>query len=793
MKSLPPFSRKWGGSVGKSILLARANLRKIKGAAISITVLILLAALLLNLWLMLAMDYKQNFDRCHDRLNAEHVLLAVDDDAGIRKLLAQTVEGNSGTEEFVLDECLHMTGQFCYNGGEINADLIFLEKEAAMSRAVGKIEIVEEGEIESGIYLPILCKSDDIAIGKTTTVSIGSGEMTYTICGFFNSAMAGSHNCVVCEMILTADQYEKLEEAGYAQKSALCSVRLYDKDESQSYEAMLKSAVSAEYPDAYMGSTTYTLVVQSRYISQMICAGVISAMAFCILLIALIVIVSNIINFIQENMKNLGALGAIGYLSRQLIGSLMTQFLGLSLISATAGIALSYVLFPFVNTMMISQTGIPYAVHFLPLPFLLTLTVAGGFVALVVWLSARRIKKVEPIVRLRQGVQTHNFKRNHVPLDKTRAPLSFALALKTTCSGVKSNVTVCITMLVLSLIVVFSGLMYENMIADSTSFINLIVGETSDSCINVNAEIEDDFLREMNADDRVEAVYLYNSLTVSHAGGVELMATISDDFSKLTNQSIVFEGRFPKYDNELALAAKYAKEKDLKIGDEITISAGGKEAVYLISGFTQISNNLGKDCLMTRSGYERLETPGNLSYYLHLRDGADIDQFNEEISERYGNDINATINVQALVESTSEVYISLMTAIVIVILVLSVIVIAFVLYLLVRTMLNNKKREYGILKALGYTTGQLMMQTALSFLPAIAVSTAAGVAISSLMINPLMGFFLSSLGIVKCTFFVPVGLNAAAGAGLVALSFVMACLMSFRVRRVTPTELLAGE
>ena len=54
-----------------------------------------------------------------------------------------------------------------------------------------------------------------------------------------------------------------------------------------------------------------------------------------------------------------------------------------------------------------------------------------GAVALVVWLSAGRIRKIEPIVALRQGVLTHSFKRNHVPLERTGAPLQLALALKT--------------------------------------------------------------------------------------------------------------------------------------------------------------------------------------------------------------------------------------------------------------------------------------------------------------------------------------------------------------------------
>ena len=119
-------------------------------------------------------------------------------------------------------------------------------------------------------------------------------------------------------------------------------------------------------------------------------------------------------------------------------------------------------------------------------------------------------------------------------------------------------------MLVLSLVVVFSGLMTENIIVDMTPFLNLIVGETADSAINVQTEIEDDFLDKLNSDSRAEKAYLYNSLNVSHVGGVELMATLCDDFSKVNNQSVVFKGRFPKYDNEIAIAANTQKRKALQ-------------------------------------------------------------------------------------------------------------------------------------------------------------------------------------------------------------------------------------
>ena len=777
----------------KLFLIARSNMRKAKGQTAAIVVLILLAAILLNLWLMLSMDYKANFDRYHDKLNAEHVTLLVDDTNKVQKFLSQTLESDPEVKEFRLDNCMYMVGTFSYNDGQMNGQFIFMDKQTAISRTIGKAEIVEESNLTSGVYLPVLYKSDDYSIGKTIELTIGSHPVTYPVCGFFNSVMMGSHNCALTQIILTRDKYAELEELNYAYQTTLCSVRLNKKTSNLTYEAKIKAIVSESLPNTQMASNCYDIVAQSRYISQGICSAIMSVMAFFVLLIALVVIVSNIINYIQVNIKNLGALKATGYTSGQLVLSLLLQFLGLAFIAALVGAALSYTLFPAINTMMIAQTGIPYAIHFLPLPVIISLIILGGTVALSVWLSARRIKKIEPIVALRSGVQTHNFKKNRVPLEKTRAPLNLALALKTTLSGVKHNITVCITLLVLSLVVVFSGLMTENIIVDMTPFLNLIVGETADSAINVQTEVEDDFLEVLNSDSRTEKVYLYNSLNVSHVGGVELMATLCDDFSKVNNQSVVFKGRFPKFDNEIAIAAKYAKEKGFAIGNEIEITANGKTEKYLISGFTQITNNLGRDCLLTRQGYERLGELTSVTYYIKLAEGTDIDAFNEEMKGNFEGNVNTVINVNATIDAAAGVYVSLMTIIVSAILILSAVIIALVLYLLVRTMLNNKKRDYGILKSLGFTTKQLILQTALSFMPAIIISTVIGLIISCLTINPLLSLFFSSLGIVKCTFDIPIVFATIAGIALILLSFGIACLLSLKIKKIAPRNLLVGE
>ena len=89
----------------KSFLLAKANLRKTKGQTTAIIILILLAASMLNLWLMLSMDYKQSFDRYHKKLNAQHVTLVIDrNNQKMREFLIQTMKSDKNITEFSLDD-----------------------------------------------------------------------------------------------------------------------------------------------------------------------------------------------------------------------------------------------------------------------------------------------------------------------------------------------------------------------------------------------------------------------------------------------------------------------------------------------------------------------------------------------------------------------------------------------------------------------------------------------------------------------------------------------------------------
>lgn len=775
----------------KEFLFIRSNMRKSKGQTVAIAVLVLIAAVMFDLWLMLATDYRANLDRYIDDLNDGHVIFAVADDSDeMYAFLDSTIDGDERTSEYSIDGALFAPGQIPYNSGFTNTNFIFLKKDVALTRSVGKVEMIKDSGAD-GLYLPMLYETGDVKIGNEIILTVAGVDFAFNVAGFFNSPMAGSHNCGLSYALLTDGEYAEFEKAQKDFSAYTCAVRLKNKSASAKYEADLAGKVASFDPAAFQSGNSYDMVQTSRYISQSITASVIAVMAFIVLLITVIVLVSNVINYIGANLKSIGALKAMGYTSGQLITAIMMQFVGLVFIISLLGIGLSYAIFPAINSMMILQTGIPYAIRFLPIPSLITVAILCASVALAVLFAARRINKIEPIVALRNGTATHSFKRNHIPLDKARTPLDFSLALKSTFGSIKNNVIVFVTVFVLSLVIVVSAVLIRNMIADSEPFITLIVGETADACVNVDIDTEDTLTSTLADDDRVEKYYLYLTENVRCAIGDELIVNICDDFDKVSCKTVVYEGRFPEYDNEVAIAGKYAKATDLKIGGEVRLSANGGEIAYLITGFTQVTNNLGKDCLLTRAGYERMGELTNVSYYIDLIGDADIDEFLTDVSSAM--DVNAAINAKKTIDASVEVYVSLMAIIVIAILIVSVVIIAFVLYLLVRTLLQNKNRDYGVLKSLGFTTGRLVLQTALSFMPMVLIAAVLGLVVSSFAINPLLSVFMGGIGIVKCTFIVPIGLIVGLGAGFIAIAFATACLLSLRVKNITPRALLAGE
>jgi ABC-type multidrug transport system permease subunit len=124
---------------------------------------------------------------------------------------------------------------------------------------------------------------------------------------------------------------------------------------------------------------------------------------------------------------------------------------------------------------------------------------------------------------------------------------------------------------------------------------------------------------------------------------------------------------------------------------------------------------------------------------------------------------------------------------------ISVVVIALILYMLIKALVYHKRKDYGIYKALGYTSGSLMLQTALSFMPPVIASIIVFSIASYYGANPYMSTFMRSFGLVKCDFSIPVPGVVIIGVGLAVVSFALALLQTRRIRKIEAYNMLVAE
>ena len=193
---------------------------------------------------------------------------------------------------------------------------------------------------------------------------------------------------------------------------------------------------------------------------------------------------------------------------------------------------------------------------------------------------------------------------------------------------------------------------------------------------------------------------------------------------------------------------------------------------------------------MTAEGYESLGGIKNHMFYFNLKEGVNFRDFLDDMRVNYKEYIFAAVNIEEILDGGLGIYTNLVAVINIVILIMTLGIVLLVLYLMVKMLLLRKQRDYGILKSVGFTTNQLILQTALSFMPSVIAASIIGTIFSSIIMNPLLTYFFKGIGIMKCTFTIPVVLVIISAAGMIFSAFVFALLLSFKIRKITPYELL---
>lgn len=770
----------------KIVNLALANIKKGRGAAISLFILIFIAALLLNVGMTVISKMNTFYDDKVEELHDAHVSIIMNS-SEYKQPYGDFLKNYSGVRETETVQIVLMnTAKFRYGDSDLSLGAAILNADA--NRRFSPMKLIEKLDSinNQDMYVPYSFKSSGgYQLGDNFTINYQDKDYSYRIAGFFEATMMGTNNNGMMKFLLPDAAYHQLsDKLGKTADGILMSASLTDSTQS----AELLNDYNKQFSHPYWGADI-TMMKSVNTMTVNIVAMILVAFAAVIVLVSLIVIKFRVTNSIDDGMVNIGVLKAVGYSSWQIIASMALQFMLIALSAGVIGVLISYSAMPVFGGIISSLAGLQWFQSFDIAINLVSILVVVALVLMVTLLSSSRIRKLHPVVALRGGIMTHSFKKNLFPLEKGKGGLHFVLACKTMITNSRQNIMIAIIIAAITFASIFSIVLYYNVAVNKTAFIHLVGSETSNVVIQSNHDVDsDELLADIEQMDGVSKTALLEFITAT-MDGQSVYMSISDDYSKLNN-NVVYKGRNPQYDNEIAISGALEKLLHKSIGDTVKVEVGDVSRSFLITGLSQSLNYMGRITSVTLPGVQHLipDYRGTI-INVYLKDVDNVD-FIRDFKAKYGNLIKDITDVDEMLASQSSIYISAVLAVMVIILAITVLVVVLLLYLVIKTMILKRKREFGILKATGYTTLQLMTQIALSFIPVVVAGVIIGGVLGSLCTNSVLTLLLSGAGIYNVQFIVNIPLIIVICIGLVVIACLVSILVSRRIKGITAYGLI---
>lgn len=820
-----------------------AGLKRKKGVALSMGLLIALSVAMLNMGITLLTGIGGFYDRANDSLNGADYMVrfAANEykDDYLDYFLKDSRVSAAQTEEIIMMD----TATFP-QGGALSASFLQLDQEKAITGF--KVQKYADVPETQAVYAPEFFREMGYQPGDPLVIHYKKQTFTFYIEGYSQSAWLHSSVSSLVNFYLPKASYESLYRqvgGGYMMSVQVPNpgdVLPLRQDFREDTDVKIESATM----DAMVMDFTLDEMKNGSTMMVSILSAILVAFSILIVLISLLVIRFRIFNHIETQMHNIGALGAMGFTGNQICRSVALEFFLLGTGGTLAGILLSYGMFGALGSFITHTVGIKWQAETHVIVDIFSACAVILILSAVSWLAAARAARIRPVIALRGGIRSHSFARNHIPLDKTGFSLTIALGLKHTFFQLKTHLMVGVVFSGVAFALLSAVVIFLNMGLDQTMLVRMSGFEISDVLAYAAPHTDYDKLEsDLLELEGVESTSLFESTSVS-LGKELLTCYISDDYSQLKTVS-TYEGTFPVYDNEVVLTGVLAKQLNKQIGDTVELTVNGISSDFILCGLTQTMSNFGRQCYLSLDGILRLTpTYQKRSIQIYLEPGIDIETFIADVEQRF-QVLSPSMTVEpservtakqkaeealtrllsmydtdsaqyALMkdgeiilsgdtshyqidhlENARNLFVSNISSIsdaaaivALTVLVGTLLTITLVFYMVIKSMLVRRSREFGIYKANGYTNRQLMEQIAVGFMPSVIIGTALGWLLACIFINPLATPLFQGVGISRLNFNLHPGILAVTGVLLAGFSFLICMVMAWKIRKITVYTLL---
>jgi len=773
----------------KIFMLAFANIRKTKGQTVVLAALFLIASMVLNVGLIVLFSFGSFFDRTAEELNTSEAYFIIPEHLF-----------NDEAERYLYEN----TTKFQKNHGiltiitlpwrdEMTFDLLMIADKDE-PRELSRWKLVGDylPETPDSIYMPYIAHIvGGYNLGDKVTFEIDGQTYNFTVTGFVEKIFHDS-TYIGEVLFIPGQRFQELSESPYYRKILVYANGV---DHYTRLEADLLEITGAS-PTGMGTDATKLLAATSLENMRTMRTNMPSSISFMMIMftaviavVCLLVIRFRISNSIEEDMPKIGSLQSIGYTSRQITLSVVIQYGIIAIIACLAGVIPAYLLLPAIGDVFAVQSGLFWEAGFEPVLNLLAVGALTLIVIIAALVTARKIRKISPVQALRGGITTHSFKRNYVPFDKTRLPLTAALALKSILQSAKQSIMMFVILLAVSFTAVFAALLYYNAAVDLSQFKKVPGIELSNAIITFipgqdAAALRDEVLE--HSDVRFAQYLDSGRIPVD---GFDVGVIIMDNYNYRVTDNI-YEGFSPRFDNEIAISGSIAGLLGKNIGDEVLV--GKNELPYLITGLTQgMETGTPRTVYLTLGGMRNLVPDfEQIALMVYLNRGVVAADFNAEMEEKFAGRTQAFANMDTGFEEGVQSFSSIIALVGLAILVVAGAVIILVLYFVISSAIIRRRRELGIQKAIGYTTSNLMNQISLGFSIPIILGAAAGCFLGAIALNPLMSVGSQSMGVMKASYIIDTTWVAASGICIVILAYLTSMLITWRIRKISAYALV---
>lgn len=773
-------------------LIAR-NLRRGRGQFVATTLLVVIAAALLNLAIILSTGYVRSFDQMTAELRTPQAMYLVPAEAAAHTL-DEHLLADDRVSETEVTQTRYAIATLDFNGSDV-AGISRFDAIGAVTE-LDRARVVEtyDGEVSDPIHAPLILKYGGYALGDPITLTMGAGERTFHIAAFVESPSRASMTMGVLGFELPPEDLPTLD--GVTQPAWSVAAMVPDRTDSDDVtndgSAVLRTwgaENGVAMPILY--DLSGELLKSGSSMGALMFAVLLTVFGIILAIVVVVAVSFMIRQTVLRDMPAVGSLKAAGFTSGQIVGGIVGQYAVATLAATAAGVALAVATLPILQFSLEGQTGLSWNPGFDVVAALVTLAVMLGTVALAAVLAAGRIRRTQPVEALRGGVATHAFRTNPLPLATTRGSLDALVGAKSILRAPGRSIATAGLIALAAFASTFTVAIQTHILGDPQAFVRTIWGMENDITITLAEGTDvDAALADVAELDGVAMTTFYENRGLT-SDGHDLMVHVTPDYS-LLRYSAIFEGRPPRADDEAALGANAANALGVGVGSTVTLGSGDLAADYLVTGLTQSSASLGMDASLTTAGYERV-SPGYVPAHIiaDVTDGTDADDLLPAVRDALGANATSVSNEAKTMASIMQVWITMSQGLSVAILILTAAVIVLVLGLVVASHQTARGREVGIMRALGFSRRRIARQTAAAHLPVVVAGLVVGLVAGGFLTGPLLNLEMALLGVRNLGGSAsPVSL-VLLGLGMLAISALLLGWMGRNVGRLTSRELIA--